>query len=223
MKLWIKKIWAETKADTAGLWREMLLIVRTHRKTVWSYCAGLLLSALVLWHFDPLFDAWVKGVREEFWWRMSGSMRHWGNFNDTPFFFLAVFIGGLIVRKRYWRRVALAMFMAACLAGISVNVLRLTTGRPRPKMEVPDRFTGPTINYKYQSFPSGHSATSAAASTVLLLSLPGVGVPALISGAAVVAASFYQRSHWATDCWLGAGWGVGLGLLFTFALRRIKD
>jgi len=109
----------------------------------------------------------------------------------------------------------------AC-AGLVVNSLRLTTGRPRPLYErIPDGFYGICLDHRYHAFPSGHSATAWGTATALVVTVPAVGLAA-VAGATVVGWSrMYLRAHRPTDVWTGAGLGVIFEVVLGIAARRV--
>lgn len=174
------------------------------------------LLVVLLWPQDPSFIRAISADRPEPVLDLARGIRRWGAFNDTLTFSLGMFLLGRIFRKPYWRRAGVAALMAGALAGVSVNVLRVGTGRPRPRAEEPNRFTGPSLSYKRQSFPSGHSAASFASASALAVAAPAIGVPAMLSASAVAWSSAYTRNHYVSDILAGSAlgmvWGVGLGV-----------
>lgn len=158
----------------------------------------------------------------------AGRLRHWGRFNDSMIIFAALFLLGLVFKRRYWRTAAKAFFLAAIVGGLTVNIFRFSTGRPRPhvvqkQIVEKDGFYGPTFEYERQSFPSGHACTSYAGAAALAVAHPGFGLIAVVSASGVAWSSFYSQNHWPTDLIVGSGLGILIGIPFGLAARRRKE
>jgi membrane-associated phospholipid phosphatase len=113
---------------------------------------------------------------------------------------LALLAAGLATRNRRFVRVGLAVLLAAALAGLAANGLKLLFRVPRPH---------PMDSY---SFPSGHSTTAFAVAAVLARAFPPAGpifaFVALFGGLARV----YFRDHFLIDVVAGGLLGVVIGL-----------
>ena len=80
---------------------------------------------------------------------------------DWPVHVIAgLLLAGIAWRRgnKKWARVFLAMIAAGALAGSSAYVLKLSTGRVRPSVNVEKVWGGPDLRQNFQSFPSGHTA-----------------------------------------------------------------
>jgi undecaprenyl-diphosphatase len=194
--------------------------VSAHRRRLFavSTCAGLALVGAAIALDHPL-DDFIRSGRSPGLEVLAGHLRRWGRGFDTLFWVSVALLLALRLRRPEWKRAALAALLAMAVAGLAVNVLRVATGRPRPRASPPTAWVGPTLTYSRQSFPSGHAAASFASATVLATALPGVGVPALASAAGVSWASLYTRNHYATDILAGAAAGVLIGLALGLAAR----
>ena len=127
---------------------------------------------------------------------------------------------GRLRKNNRLQTAAIACLLAATLAGAAATAIRTLTGRPRPSAGVADGFYGPSINPKFQSFASAHSATSIGTSSALAVAVPEIGVPVLVLSLGVPWSRFYMHDHYATDILVGAGIGTWFGLAFGFAARR---
>ncbi len=101
------------------------------------------------------------------------------------------------------------MLLASVVAG--------TTGRPRPSTRVADGWYGPSIQYKYNSFPSGHTSASAGFFVVLALAEWPVGAVALVVPLAVGAARMLVNAHHLSDIVAS----LIVGVLAAYLVQRI--
>jgi undecaprenyl-diphosphatase len=115
------------------------------------------------------------------------------------------------------RRVApvLLVTAAALLADLTTGFGKLLIARTRPHYH--PAIPVPTSH----SFPSGHSASSFAAATVIAVLVPRLRVPAFVLAAAIAFSRVYNGVHWPTDVLVGAAIGVLIALLLLAAGRRV--
>jgi undecaprenyl-diphosphatase len=105
---------------------------------------------------------------------------------------------------------------AVMLADLVTLALKLFVERPRPFI----RYAEPKVLVPIPhdpSFPSGHSATSFAAATMLSFSFPGLAPVLLLLAAAVAYSRVYVGVHYPIDVICGAA----LGVLVATALRLL--
>lgn len=147
---------------------------------------------------------WAKGPEAGFY----RTVRKWG---DWPW----LMAGGAAtlalcaaLGNRKWGRVVAAAMIASTLAGVLANTSRLTTGRTRPRTspEYPQGFYGPLHdgkllvgNPKFNSFPSGHTATAFGFAGPIFFASPPAGVVALAGAALVAWASIALGAHHPSD------------------------
>jgi membrane-associated phospholipid phosphatase len=94
------------------------------------------------------------------------------------------------------------MMIASTLAGAAVNTLRLTTGRTRPvNTEAAQGWYGPSKigQYKFNSFPSGHTATAAGAGFILLFSKSWLAFCGIFFALLMAVARISTGSHHPSD------------------------
>jgi membrane-associated phospholipid phosphatase len=211
---------------------ELVTFVRAASRSAWqaagrnkvalfAIAALTLLASAALLPRDVSLYEWLQQRRDEggMTLAIARSGRKWGAFVDTPAVCLAIYAFGLTRRRARWRHAACTAFLAASLCGLSVNALRFTVGRSRPSTHQ-NRVVGPTLDYHYQGFPSGHTATSMATAASLLCALPAIGVPAMFSASMVAWGSWYSGAHYASDVVFGAGCGLVFGAAFGLGARR---
>jgi membrane-associated phospholipid phosphatase len=122
---------------------------------------------------------------------------------------LTMWLLALIIRRPALARAAGLSILAFILSGMTAQVVKHLVGRPRPRLWAEGAtFMGPTFAEGFNSFPSGHTATSMAVAVVLSWYCPR-GAPVFFTLASFVAASrLLGGSHFPIDI-LG---GVALGL-----------
>lgn len=184
----------------------------------WSAVLGLLvlLNLLVLFvlrpleaSFNPALRAWLSG---EEWSRAS----EWISWSGEYLFLLVVF-GSLLVLSRL-RESRRLQILAACIllsvlaASVTARVGKFCFGRVRPivaeRLEIPDTFHGPTLNSKYHSYPSGHTAAAFAAAAPLQMTYPIAGLPATLYATAIAGSRSLNNQHYLSD--LLAGFALAL-------------
>lgn len=81
---------------------------------------------------------------------------------------LGVLLAARLRRRVDWKRAGLILLIASSLSGLSVMAVRSVVGRTRPSNTIELGWFGPYHNgqwlvgkAKYNSFPSGHTATAA--------------------------------------------------------------
>ena len=96
--------------------------------------------------------------------------------------------------------------IASTLAGMAVNLSRLTTGRTRPRAATEQGWYGPHHDGKwligqadFNSFPSGHTATAVGFAGVILFAAPAWGVPAMIVALDVAVSRILLGAHHPSD------------------------
>lgn len=143
----------------------------------------------------PKDTALNQGVKET-----AQAFSYWGDFAGFNVFLFALLQAvGWVLRSRWFMRMAVASLLCATLAGLSANVLRCATGRPRPSTQVEDRLHGPSFKSAYQALPSAHTATAFGGALPVLLSVPSLGTPLTLVAGAVGWSRMQLNRHHLTD------------------------
>lgn len=195
------------------------------RHGVWL-AGGTLLVLLVAWWWatqgvDSGGSVWLRLADDHPGSLWSERIGFWGDFAQYNLVIVAVlWVVGLVRRHSKWRRAAAAAFLAAVLAGVVCNEFRFATGRPRPVADRVDVATGPSLEPRNQSFPSGHTAVAFATSTPVLVLVPGVGLVLTGISAAVAWARMADGMHYPSDVLVGGWLGICFGLACGLGMRR---
>jgi len=128
----------------------------------------------------------------------------------------------LVLWKRY-RAVGWASFCSLGVEYIIVNLLiKPNVQRTRPfVLEETLQLLGSTpMDY---SFPSGHTGSAFAVSTVMLLCMPAkYGVTAVIISALIALSRLYNGAHYPTDVLGGMLIGIITGVIASAAYRKVR-
>ena len=173
-----------------------------------------LLGALIIVGAAFLIDAPVRAtvVRAEGpRWNESSTKKivatvsRYGDWPELMLLGAAGFFAARYRRSRRWQKIFLCAMLASTLAGGLVNIVRLTTGRTRPRV-AEQHWYGPyhagklTIgNSECNSFPSGHTATAVGFATVIFLAAPFWGGVAMMLAVSVAGSRLLLGAHHPSD------------------------
>lgn len=149
------------------------------------------------------------------------------------FVFFNLVIGGLLVAmgkafaNRYILRIAATLLLSGVIAGVSVQVVKFATGRPRPPLVQKGKagawdFAGPTLSAKHRSYPSGHSTCVATAMTVLAFAFPRIIPLAILIALTAGASRVVHNYHFPTDVLHGLAFGMVVGALSSRKIARLR-
>jgi undecaprenyl-diphosphatase len=188
---------------------------------VWKWLFIVVLAGIAIaasFYFDPTVHSWVVHHSNR---SAKHLMRIVSQFGDWPEHVLA---GLLLVALAYWRgskrwvRIGLTMILACALAGVVARGVKVATGRARPSVRHELGWNGPRLSYKYNSFPSGHTAASTAFFGLLLFESWRIGLLFLPIPLLIAASRMYVAAHYLSDVVCAAI----LGLLCAWLLLRIQ-
>jgi len=190
---------------------------------VWKWLFIILLAIIAVaaaFHFDSAVRAWViehsSRTAKQF-------MRNVSRYGDWPEHILA---GLILLAIAWWRgnkrwvRIGLTMILACALAGIAARGLKITTGRARPSVKQELGWTGPRLNPKYNSFPSGHTAATTAFFGVLFFANRRLALCLLPIPLLIAASRMYVAAHYLSDVICAALIGILCAWLYVRACLR---
>lgn len=170
-------------------------------------------------------DGWKRSTEAA----VSGLISKYG---DWPWLMVFGAAGAFAARRlgrRDWQRIFVTAMVASTVAGILANSLRLTTGRTRPREspKIEQGWYGPyhdgrlTIgNSKFNSFPSGHTATAVGFAGVILLARPLPGVFALLGALLIAWSRMALGAHHLSDVVVASVLALGIAALSWRLARR---
>lgn len=175
------------------------------------WCLAFLVAAIVLigsFYLDRAGQSWMRehqagGVRKFL------ELVSW--LGDWPGH---VALGAILLAIAYWRgnqkwiRIFAAMILACALAGIATRVVKISAGRPRPNVQSEATWSGPRLDPRFNSFPSGHTAASTAFFATLAFVSWRVGLPLLTVPLLIAFSRMYVGAHHLSDVVCAAMIGV---------------
>ncbi len=135
---------------------------------------------------------------------------------------------GWMAKDTSAKKISIELFQAGVYSELVTQVLKMTVGRARPYMNLgPGNFhvfVGSKTDYN--SFPSGHSTSAFALSTVMArhAHTTGLKILAYIPAGFTLFSRIYQDKHWVSDELIGAaiGYFVGNWVVDLHEARRHK-
>ncbi len=180
------------------------------------WLVGLLLAALLLvaaFYCDAAVQAWVTRHQTPGALAFMRQVSRWG---DWPMHVALALLGAVIayaVGSRRWIMICAGMVIACALAGTINRGVKIAAGRARPTVKQDAGWNGPRLSSKYNSFPSGHTAASAAFFGALALARRRVGLALLPVPVLIATSRLYLNAHHLSDVVGGAILGILCALL----------
>ncbi len=197
--------------DFKVVWISFLQSCRKSKPGLWLICGlFLVVSAALLLPYDGA----VSGMMQS--WKPCGGQavdRAFAQIGEFQNFCLGIPL--ILIALASWRndhrlrRVAVGFFMACMVSGIAVQIVKPLVGRARPSQCLrehigPIEVRGPTLRRGYNSYPSGHTATMVAGSTVIAVAFPRLVWPSILASLAMAWTRIHGNSHYPLDTLHGA-------------------
>lgn len=216
------------RKDYRKVWLEaQKFLNRNSRKCLIAVILLLVVGIFLVHPNDQRLLQTIRGEeRDPVMGKIAGEIGHWGDFLQFNLgITISIWLFGYVFRSRWWQRLACASLLAAILAGVTVNLLRFSTGRPRPKAQVVDGFYGFPGTFKgwnYHSFPSGHTSTAFGSGVPIYVAAGPWSAPVVVFSGSVAWARMYDNQHYPMDVLFGGFSGCLYGLACAWHLRAIR-
>jgi membrane-associated phospholipid phosphatase len=177
--------------------REIRTIAAFRWWSLASFGAAFLL--LASFYLDAGVQAWVAQHQSA---GMKNFMRAVSRFGDWPEHVtlgLTLLVLAYWRRSKKWMRIFAAMILACALAGAITRVIKISTGRARPRVQTEAEWNGPRFSPRYNAFPSGHTAASTAFFATLALAGWRVGLGFLFIPLLIAFSRMYVAAHYLSD------------------------
>lgn len=135
-----------------------------------------------------------------------------------------VFAVAAVQKRHNLARWAFAMIAAVGGSGIVVNLLKMAVGKTRPRLLFEEGrlgFEPFTYGHAFNSFPSGHATTSAAAAVILACALPRWRWVFLPAGFLLALTRVAIQAHYLSDVLAGFALGTACAIL-VFTVWRAR-
>lgn len=186
----------------------------------WMIAGATVLIGAGIYHFD---DNIRSGFQD---FRGSGSDK-FSKYVLDPFgkgfyplvLFAGMYLAGSINENAYTQSVALNATKTFAIAAVTAFGIKQLTGRQRPSSDhflSPRSWSGPFSGGVDSSFPSIHTTTSFALASFLSSAYPDkkwVGIASYSMATLVGLSRLNDNQHWASDVFVGAVIGYGIGKL----------
>ena len=184
-----------------------------------------ILSIFIIRPFEAGFNDGLRALLPPEQWTATAQWLSWGGEYAFP---LLLLFGSLLLSKclrlRRLQLVTYCLLAAFLFSTLVTRTGKIAFGRIRPihaeNIQVPDHFTGPNLNPKYHSFPSGHTSASFAVATPVFSFHPLVGAPALLGASAISLSRAHLNQHYPSDLLMGFTIGLLAALPSASLLRR---
>lgn len=193
-----------------------------HSSLVWFVvlfvaASALLAAGLIAWD-QPALEAVRRGHGAE-WRGLAGALSFYGDFPWLLGAGLVALAAARFAGSCPWSRTFTAMILASIAAGLLSNLIKLGTGRVRPRVEeVAHGWYGTVhgehlvaLQHGFQAFPSSHAACAFGFFVPLFLARRGWGSLGLLAAAAVAWSRVQLNAHHISDVAAGGILGLIVG------------
>lgn len=233
---------SELIQDWKQVWRDFAVRWKAGAKRGFLWLAvGVGVTWLIFGWFDEPLLLWLQGrsgadlnlpreiaPNQEGWVTFCKEIHHYTKFEWLNLLGAVLLIAvGFFKKNANWRQAGIALFIAGGLAGLAVQAIKTTNGRPRPSTLAKSEeaqsaydFRGPTFKGGWRGYPSGHSASVWASCIALGLRFRKWLWPLAVFAGVVAWSRVYGNYHWPTDAIHGSWFGALIGWFFGGILVR---
>ena len=178
-------------------------------------CGVLGTTGILFWQ-DENIRGWIRDVPGNDGTDAAAKAGKWlGDGRLIVPLFLVSGAGGYLGNNQRLVRISVETLETLALSGLSVQILKISTGRSRPFRDSGSwDFTGPNFsNEAFHSFPSGHAVTIGSVAGVLAgeFESPWIDLAAFSLVGLTAFQRMYADKHWASDVFLGSAIGAATG------------
>ncbi|KAF0094137.1 MAG: glycerophosphatase [Puniceicoccaceae bacterium 5H] len=120
-------------------WKSIPSVVRDHWRSLLVLNLAFIIPAVIVAFFEHDLLPWLRVGRPSEAYEWAGFIGRQGDFLYLPTWLCLIFwVFGTVFKRKSWKAGAVAVFLAAAIAGVNVNFFRLTLGRPRPSAQWED-------------------------------------------------------------------------------------
>lgn len=182
--------------------------------TNWMKTGALVLATGLAFSLDPKIKEEVSYQHTPALDNATGFGEKYGSISYAGIFAGGMYITGKIIGDKSIATTGRMLTESVLYSGLAVSLLKYTVGRSRPYTN-----EGPATMFTYSfqeanvSFPSGHTATAFAVSTVLANRIDNPIATIALYGLAGFTGyqRIYDNKHWFSDVFVGAAIGYFIG------------
>jgi len=180
----------------------------------WLKTGAFVLATGFAFALDPTVKNSVSSIHSYSIDNATGFGEKYGRSLYAGIFGAGLYLTGEIVKNQEISSTGRMVVESVVYTGLVVGLLKYTIGRARPyENEGPSEFFEHTFTENNISFPSGHTATAFALSTVLSRKIDNTFATIGLYGLAGLTAyqRIYDNKHWFSDVFVGAAIGYFIG------------
>lgn len=182
--------------------------------TDWLKTGALVLATGLAFSLDPKIKEQVNSQHSPSLDNATGFGEKYGSISYAGIFAGGMYLTGKIFNNKSIATTGRMLTESILYSGLAVSILKYTVGRSRPYTN-----EGPVTMFTYSfqeanvSFPSGHTATAFAVSTVLANRIDNPFATVALYGLAGFTGyqRIYDNKHWFSDVFVGAAIGYFIG------------
>jgi membrane-associated phospholipid phosphatase len=172
----------------------------------WSWVVAAVLLVAVAIQVDPHVRERVLEMKSAMLDPLASGLSRSAEGQWAALVSLGVLLAARLRRRVDWKRAGLILLIASSLSGLSTVAIKPFVGRARPNNTIEQGWFGPHHNgswhfgrAKYNSFPSGHTATAAGFAFAMLLVNRRWGCVFVIWALGVAWSRVYLNVHFFSD------------------------
>ena len=196
----------------------MTAIAGRRRRYLFLFFAALAIAAS--FYCDRSAGVWIAQNQNVAMIKFMRGVSQYGDWPEHLAVGLLLLLIAYFRGSKKWMRIFAAMILACALAGVTARIVKVGAGRARPKVQTESEWNGPNLRSRYNAFPSGHTAASAAFFAALALASWRIGAAFLIIPILIAFSRMYIAAHYLSDVVCASLLGI---LTAYFVMRWMLD